>query len=287
MDARSSILDKAMLHLPKTKTLNIKTRSARLLISILAATFVLFLSVPLIVVLLKAIEVTMIDQFTQPTVSQALQLSLLTSFASTLITIGFGTPLAYILARRKIRARRLIETLLDLPIVLPPAVAGLALLMTFGRRGLFGSALDSIGLSLPFTSIAVVLAQTFVAAPFFIRSAQVGFANIPREYEESASDLGADNWQIFKRITLPIAAPSLLAGIILTWARALGEFGATILFAGNFPGKTQTMPLAIYQALESDLGSALAIAAILIVIAFVFLLLLRAVTHGRVAHPML
>jgi molybdate transport system permease protein len=133
----------------------------------------------------------------------------------------------------------------------------------------------------------VVMAQTFVAAPFFIRSAQTGFASVSREIEESASDLGANSWQVFKRVTLPLAAPSLLAGIILTWARALGEFGATILFAGNFPGRTQTMPLAIYQALETDLGSALAIAAILIVMAFVFLLALRWVTHGRVVHPML
>ena len=276
-----------MMHFLNSKIQNIQIRIVRIGILILAAVFVLFLSIPLIVVLLRALEVAMIDQFTQPTVSQAVQLSLITSFASTLITIVFGMPLAYILARRRVRGQRVIETLLDLPIVLPPAVAGLALLMTFGRRGLFGSALDSIGLSLPFTSIAVVMAQTFVAAPFFIRSAQVGFANVPREIEEVASDLGASDVQVFRRVTLPLAGSSLLAGIILTWARALGEFGATILFAGNFPGRTQTMPLAIYQALETDLGSALAIAAILILIAFVFLLALRFVTHGRAAHPML
>jgi molybdate transport system permease protein len=276
-----------MIHFLKSQLQNIEIRLGRIVVWIFASLLTLFLALPLIVVLLKALDVTLIDQFVQPTVSQALQLSLITSLFSTLITIVFGTPLAYTLARRRVRGRRLIETVLDLPIVLPPAVAGLALLMTFGRRGFFGSALDSIGLSLPFTSIAVILAQTFVSAPFYIRSAQTGFASVPREFEESASDLGANNWQVFKRITLPIAGPSLLAGIILTWARALGEFGATILFAGNFPGRTQTMPLAIYQALETDLGSALAIAAILIVIAFVFLLALRLVTHGRVSHPML
>jgi molybdate transport system permease protein len=276
-----------MIHFLKTKLQNIAIKFGRIWVMALASLLILFLVVPLIVILLRAIEAGLLDQLTQPTVSQALQLSLITSFFSTLIAIIFGTPLAYILARRRVRARRVIETLLDLPIVLPPAVAGLALLMTFGRRGLFGSALDSIGLSLPFTSIAVVLAQTFVAAPFFIRSAQTGFASVSREMEEVASDLGANNWLVFKRVTLPLAAPSLLAGIILTWARALGEFGATILFAGNFPGRTQTMPLAIYQALETDLGSALAIAAILILIAFVFLLALRFVTHGRVTHPLL
>ncbi len=131
------------------------------------------------------------------------------------------------------------------------------------------------------------MAQTFVAAPFYIRSAQTGFANVPHQLEESASDLGANGWRVFRYVTLPVAGPSLLSGIILTWARALGEFGATILFAGNFSGRTQTMPLAIYQALETDLGSAIAIAAILIGVSFVFLLVLRIITHGRVSHPML
>ena len=265
----------------------IKSDLGRILIYMLASSLLLFLTLPLLVVLMQATENGLIEQLGRPTVSQALRLSLITSATSTLLTIALGGPLAFLLARRRIRARRWIETLLDLPIVLPPAVAGLALLMTFGRRGLFGPTLDSIGLSLPFTSIAVVMAQTFVAAPFFIRSAQTGFASVPREIEEGALDLGANEWQVFRRITLPLAGPSLLAGIILTWARALGEFGATILFAGNFPGRTQTMPLAIYQALETDLNSALAVAAILIVMAFVFLLLLRWVTHGGAAHPML
>jgi molybdate transport system permease protein len=180
-----------------------------------------------------------------------------------------------------------IETVLDLPIVLPPAVAGLALLMTFGRRGVFGPALTQLGINLPFTTIAVVMAQVFVAAPFFIRSAQTGFASIPREIEEGASDLGADAWHVFRHVTFPLAGPALLSGIILSGARALGEFGATILFAGNFAGRTQTMPLAIYQAMESDLGAALAVAAVLVFMSFGFLLILRLITRGRIAHPML
>jgi molybdate transport system permease protein len=184
-------------------------------------------------------------------------------------------------------ARSVIETLLDLPIVLPPAVAGLALLLTFGRRGFFGPLLETLGISIPFTTVAVIMAETFVAAPFFIRSAQTGFANVGHHLEESASDLGAGSWQVFRRVTLPLAGTALLSGAILSWARALGEFGATILFAGSFIGRTQTMPLAIYQALETDLGSAIAIAAILVLISFVFLVILRFITHGRIGHPML
>lgn len=263
------------------------SRLGKILALFASGALVLYLSLPLLVVMMRAVEAGLIEQLTHPTVAQAVRLSLITTPISTLITIGLGTPLAYRLARRTKRGRSLIETLLDIPIVLPPAVAGLALLMTFGRRGALGTILESLQISLPFTTAAVIMAQLFVAAPFFIRSAQIGFANVPHHLEESASDLGANHWQVFRHVTLPLAAPALLSGIILTWARALGEFGATILFAGNFMGRTQTMPLAIYQALESDLGAAIAIAAILIALSFLFLLALRAVTHGRVTHPML
>jgi molybdate transport system permease protein len=263
------------------------SRLSKILAFSASGVLLLFLTLPLLVVLVRALEADLWQQLTRPTVAQALRLSLITSTLSTLITIVFGTPLAYSLARRKVRFRTAIETLLDLPIVLPPAVAGLALLMTFGRRGLFGPLLGALGISLPFTTAAVVLAQTFVAAPFFIRSAQVGFAGVPPHLEESASDLGANNWRVFRRVTLPLAGPTLLSGIILSWARALGEFGATILFAGSFIGRTQTMPLAIYQALESDLGAAIAIAAILVLISFCFLASLRFITHGRLGHPLL
>ncbi len=257
------------------------------MIVIASSVLLLFLVIPLLVLLVRAIEADLLQQLTQPTVAQALRLSLLTSTASTLITITLGTPLAYSLARRRVPARTAIETLLDLPIVLPPAVAGLALLLTFGRRGFFGPLLDTLGINLPFTTAAVIMAGTFVAAPFFIRSAQTGFASVPHQLEESASDLGASHWRVFQRVTLPLAGTALLSGAILSWARALGEFGATILFAGSFIGRTQTMPLAIYQALETDLGSAIAIAAILIIISFVFLVVLRLITHGRISHPML
>ncbi len=244
----------------------------------------LYLTIPLLIAIVRAIDAGLIDELGQPTVAQALQLSLVTTLISVLLMTVLGTPLAYWLARGYVPGRSVIETLLDLPIVLPPAVAGLALLMTFGRRGVFGSPLAQLGINLPFTTIAVVMAQVFVAAPFFIRSAQTGFASVPREIEESASDLGANSWRAFRHVTLPLAAPALLSGVILSGARALGEFGATILFAGNFAGRTQTMPLAIYQAMESDLGAALALAAVLVFISFGFLVILRWITRGRIAH---
>lgn len=263
------------------------SRIERGLVWLASGTLLLFLIVPLFVLLLRAIEADLLQQLAQPTVAQALRLSVLTSALSTVITITLGTPLAYSLARRKVPARSAIETLLDLPIVLPPAVAGLALLLTFGRRGFFGPLLETLGISLPFTTVAVIMAETFVAAPFFIRSAQTGFANVAHHLEESASDLGAGSWQVFRHVTLPLAGTALLSGAILSWARALGEFGATILFAGSFIGRTQTMPLAIYQALETDLNSAIATGAILILISFAFLAALRFITHGRIGHPML
>jgi molybdate transport system permease protein len=198
-----------------------------------------------------------------------------------------GTPVAYLLSREDFAGKAIVDALIDLPMVLPPAVAGLALLMAFGRRGLLGPPLAAIGIELPFTTAAVVMAQTFVAAPFYVRAAKAGFGSVDRGLEQMSALLGVSDLRTFFRITLPLAAPSLFGGVLMTWARALGEFGATILFAGNFIGRTQTMPLAIYQALESDLGSAIAIAALLIVISFVFLILLRAITRGRLAHPML
>jgi molybdate transport system permease protein len=239
------------------------------------------------VVIVRAIDAGLAEQLSQPMVTQAIKLSLVTTAISVLLMTVLGTPLAYWLARGRVPGRVVIETVLDLPIVLPPAVAGLALLMTFGRRGAFGPALAQLGINLPFTTIAAVMAQVFVAAPFFIRSAQTGFVSVPREIEEGASDLGADVWRVFRRVTFPLAGPALLSGIILSGARALGEFGATILFAGNFIGRTQTMPLAIYQTMESDLGAALALAAVLVFISFGFLLILRLITRGRIAHPLL
>jgi molybdate transport system permease protein len=179
--------------------------------------------------------------------------------------------LAYILARSKLRHGAWLELMLDLPIVLPPSVAGLALLMAFGRSGLFGPALAAVGVSLPFTSAAVVMAQTFVAAPLYVRSARLGFAQVDTQLGESAHVEGASQWQMFHYIMIPLAGRSLASGAILTWTRALGEFGATIMFAGNLEGVTQTMPLAIYLGLERQLGVALALSVLLIVVSVVLL----------------
>jgi molybdate transport system permease protein len=184
------------------------------------------------------------------------------------------------LARRRFRGMGLVDSLVDLPIVLPPAVAGLALLLTFGRRGLFGGPLSAMGIELPFTTAAVVIASFFVAAPFYVRAARSGFLSVPREYEEAARVEGANEWEVFRHVTVPIAAPALFGGAILCWARALGEFGATIMFAGQFLGRTQTMPLAIYAALESDTDAALGLSVLLLAISFALLVLFRRWLRG-------
>lgn len=203
--------------------------------------------------------------------------AVLLSFASTMIVVclaaAFGTPLAYVLSRNDFRGRRFVSLFIELPIVMPPAVAGLALLLTFGRRGAIGSFLADIGIIIPFTLAAVVLAQFFISAPFYIRSAQVGFAGISPEVEDAARVDGAYGWQMFWYITLPIAWRALVSGMILCWARALGEFGATILFAGNLQGRTQTMPLLVYSVFERDIGAAIWTGLILIVLALIALFL--------------
>jgi len=210
-----------------------------------------------------------------PTALSALRLSLLTSSLSTLLAVAAGMPLAYILARWKFHGKTALELLVDLPVVLPPSLAGLALLVAFGRQGVFGRWLVPLGISLPFTTAAVVLAQIFVSAPLFVRSAKVGFVEIDPQLEEAAIVEGAGELQLYRFVMLPLAWRSLLAGTILTWTRALGEFGATMMFAGNLEGKTQTMPLAIYLGLERSLGVALALSVMLVIVSVVLLGVLR------------
>ena len=212
---------------------------------------------------------------------KALHLSLITSTITTLTAIVFGTPLAYMLARWKVKSKALVELLIDLPIVLPPSVAGLALLIAFGRRGIFGSVLSAFGVSLPFTTAAVILAQTFVAAPLYIRAARIGFAEVDSQLEEAADVEGANQWQIFTSVMLPLSARALISGSILTWTRALGEFGATILFAGNLEGITQTMPMAIYLGFERNIGVALSLSVVLIIVSAFLLLLTRKLETKR------
>jgi molybdate transport system permease protein len=229
-------------------------------------------TLPLAALILRSINSDFLDNAFSEQSFHALSLSLITSTVTTFIAALFGTPLAYMLARWKIRHKSWLELILDLPIVLPPSVAGLALLVAFGRRGLFGSALNILGVSLPFTTAAVVLAQTFVAAPLYVRSARVGFSQIDQQLEEAAHVEGANQWQLFYEVIIPLTGRTLASGAILTWTRALGEFGATILFAGNLEGVTQTMPMAIYLGFERNLGVALALSVVLI---FVSVILLR------------
>jgi len=242
-----------------------------------------FLGLPVAVLVGRAIlGGSLAAEASDTAIADALALSLGTTAVSAVLTIVFGTPLAYALARRRFRGQAAVEALIDLPVVLPPAVAGLALLLTLGRNGLFGGPLHDAGLTLPFTTAAVVLAQTFVAAPFFVRSARTGFAAIPSDYEDAARVDGGSRWAVFRHITVPLASSALAAGLVLSWARALGEFGATIMFAGNVQGLTQTLPLLVYAEFQSSLDGSIAAAAILVLAAFGVLVAIRLV-HGRSA----
>jgi len=239
-----------------------------------------FLALPLIALILRALADRAWDGTPTATVAQALLLSLGTTAATVVLAILFGTPLAYALARGRFRYRRALTTLVELPIVLPPAVAGLALLIAFGRRGLLGPLLLEADIALPFTTAAVILAQTFVAAPLYIRAAQAGFQSVPHDLEDAARVDGASELRVLRHVTLPLTARALAAGLTLCWARALGEFGATILFAGNLPGRTQTMPLLIYGALERDLDAAVWTGVLLVALALAALLASRWLGKG-------
>ena len=208
-------------------------------------------------------------------------MSLLTSLTTTGVTLLLGTPVAYLLAQRRSRFYRMVDTLIDLPTVLPPSVAGVALLIAFGRRGLFGTLFTALDIGIPFTTLAVVMAQTFIAAPYYVKAAAIGFASIDLELKQAAELDGASRWQVFRHIVLPLSWTALLSGCVMTWARALGEFGATIIFAGNFPGRTQTMPLAIYIGFEIDLNVALALAVILVCFSFLTLIVVKSILHRR------
>lgn len=248
----------------------------------LALPLLSFLLLPLLAMLLRLDLTGFWATIASPVVAQAIGLSLATSLTATALALLLGGPLAYQLARHSFPGRTIIDTLIDLPMVLPPSVAGIALLMAFGRRGLLGAPLAELGISISFTVVAVVLAQCFVAAPYFVKAATAGFVGVDRELEQAAALDGASPSQVLRFITIPLAWPALFSGAVMTWARALGEFGATIIFAGNLPGRTQTMPLAIYLGFERDLDLALILAAILLVISFGVLALVKGVLKQRV-----
>ena len=249
---------------------------------VLATAFGLFLGLPVVVLVARAVlGGGLLAAILSPVVLDAVVLSLLTTAVSLVFIVGLGLPLAFVLARRRFRGSSLLETAIDLPIVLPPSVAGLALLLIFGRQGVLGRPLDVFGLAVPFTTFAVIIAQTFVAAPFFVRSARAGLAGVERDLEDAARVDGATERDVARWVTLPLAAPALTAGMIMCWARALGEFGATIMFAGNIPGRTQTLPLVVYSEFQGgDLEASIAAASILVLAAFGVLVSVRAV-HWR------
>jgi molybdate transport system permease protein len=242
----------------------------------------LFYLLPLVALVLRVSPADLLSNLVDLQVAQAIQVSITTTLIATGATFVFGTPLAYLLARRRFPGRAVVDTLVDLPMLLPPAVAGVALLVTFGRRGLLGPYLTDAGITIAFTQVAVILAEIFVASPFFVKSAISAFAAVDRELERAAAVDGATPLRAFLSVTVPLSISALFGGLVMTWARALGEFGATIIFAGNFPGRTQTMPLAIYIGFEIDLDVALTLSAILLAIAFAVLLVVKAILRQRV-----
>jgi molybdate transport system permease protein len=247
-----------------------------------AVVAVAFLALPLVGLLLRAPWRDLPRLLVESEASGALRLSLVTASTATVISLVLGVPLAWVLARARFRGRSMLRALVTLPLVLPPVVGGVALLFALGRRGFIGQYLDQwFGLTLPFTSAGVVLAETFVAMPFLVVTVEGAFRSADLGLEEAAATLGSRSFATFRRVTLPLIAPSLIAGSVLCWARALGEFGATITFAGNLPGVTQTMPLAVYQALERDPDAAVALSLVLLVVSVAVLALLR----ERWLHP--
>ncbi len=241
-----------------------------------AAIGLAFLVLPLAGLLIRAPWSTALERLKEPAVRQALWLSLRCATLATVFCLLLGVPLAWLLARIEFPGRKLVRALVTVPLVLPPVVGGVALLLVFGRRGLVGSWLDStFGISLPFTTAGVVVAEAFVAMPFLVIAVEGALRGSDTRYEEASATLGAGRWTTFRRVTLPLVAPGIAAGTVLCWARALGEFGATITFAGNFPGRTQTMPLAVYLALENDLQAAIVLSLILLIVSVVILASLR------------
>ena len=253
------------------------------LVVFVATVFAVFLGLPIVALVARAVSTgALAVAATSEVVLTALALSLVTTSVAMVVTIVLGFPLAFILARRTFRGRWLVEAIVDLPIVLPPSVAGLALLLVFGRRGWIGESVGVLGVDVPFTTLAVVIAQIFVAAPFFIRSARAGLASVDRDLEDAARVDGASEAHLFRRITVPLAAGTIAAGIVMSWARALGEFGATIMFAGNVTGRTQTLPLLVYGEFQGgDVDASIAAAAVLVLAAAGVLVAVRLLRTDR------
>jgi len=255
-----------------------RTRQAPVprLILVMAAIAFAFLALPLIGLLVEAPWGQLPELLSTPAAQEALRLSLVTSITAAGIATMLGVPLAWVLARRSFPGRTLVRGLILIPLVLPPVVGGVALLTAFGRRGLIGQYLyDWFGIQLPFSTAGVIMAEAFVAMPFLVITVEGALRGMDGRFEDAARTLGASPTRVLFRVTTPLIAPSLIAGAVLAWARALGEFGATITFAGNFPGVTQTLPLAVYSALEVSREEAIALSVVLLAISFIVLISLR------------
>ena len=267
-------LGKAICIPSRTREVALKAGLALLLI--LAMTFI---ALPVVALFLKSPLDTIFSSLQDPVVMDALQLSLTTSTLTTSIVVLMGTPVAYVSARFHYFGKDMADSLIDLPVIMPPAVAGIALLMAFGRMGIVGHYLNAFGISIAFTTMAVIIAQVFVSSPFYIRQARTSFEDVDLAFENAARTLGACRLYTFIHVILPIAMNGLISGAIMAFARSLGEFGATIMFAGNFQGRTQTMPLAIYTAMQGDLDVSLCLSIILVAISFVVIFLVKTLTR--------
>ena len=253
----------------------------RLALAVVIAVILAFLFLPLISVFISRNPLQLLATLNTDIAYQALVLSLETTFIALLIIVIFGTPLAYWVAKYSFRGKRFLEVALQMPIVVPPAVAGVGLILVFGNLGLLGGAVSALGIDIGFTWIAVIMAQVFISAAFYVFAARQAFEAVDDELLAVSRTLGESPWRTFLRITTPLALPGLLSGAALSLARALGEFGATIVFAGNLPGSTQTMPLAIYTALQSNFEVAVAISALLLTVAFILLLLVSQINRRQ------
>ncbi|VVB69969.1 Molybdate/tungstate transport system permease protein WtpB [uncultured archaeon] len=261
----------------RTREASLKVGLALLLILAMA-----FIALPVVALFLKSPLDTTLRSLHDPVVIDALRLSLMTSTITTITVVIMGTPIAYVSARFHYFGKELADSLIDLPVIMPPAVAGIALLVAFGRMGIVGHYLDGLGISIAFTTLAVIIAQVFVSSPFYIRQARTSFEDVDLAYENAARTLGASRVYTFFHILLPMAMNGLISGAIMAFARSLGEFGATIMFAGNFQGRTQTMPLAIYTAMQGDLDVSICLAIILVAFSFVVIFLVKTLTRRRV-----
>ncbi len=262
-----------------SRTREVALKMALALLLILAMTFI---ALPVVALFLKSPLDTILRSLHDPMVIDALRLSLMTSAITTITVVIMGTPIAYVSARFHYFGKELADSLIDLPVIMPPAVAGIALLVAFGRMGIVGHFLNGPGISIAFTTLAVIIAQVFVSSPFYIRQARTSFEDVDLAFENAARTLGASRVYTFFHVILPIAMNGLISGAIMAFARSIGEFGATIMFAGNFQGRTQTMPLAIYTAMQGDLDVSICLAIILVAFSFAVIFLVKTLTRKRV-----